>query len=594
MARARNTSGPVLLKSRESEKQEIISWYKDMLEDTLPPMGLEWEPVKIGPTWQWKDGWVLPERTLGWEVLAWTGLWLKSNKSSKPWAYTPEQARFLLWFYALDESGRFEYLTAVLQRLKGWGKDPLAGTLALAACFANVDFDGWDANGDPVGRPSESAWVQLAAVSQTQSRNTMRFLPSVMTKEMRAYYGVQFSKFNLYGLGDTRNIEAVTNSSDSLEGNRPTLVIRNETQNWNSSNGGHELAGVLDGNAAKRDEDTPGRMLDICNAYRPGEDSVGQRRREGWEATQGDEADPESGPKAMDFGLLYDSLEAPPEAPLTAEAAPSVVESIRGDAVWLSAKGSILKSILDPQNPPSESRRKWYNQITAREDALLSPQEIDPLKDEAKVVRQGEEIVMFFDGSKNDDATALVGCRVSDGHVFVLGMWQKPPGARGKDWVVPRNKVDYAVDRAFSDYRVSAFWGDPSHVLDDETKDRFWDALFDDWHRKYGRRLKLWADGKKHSVMFDMADFPKQKDFVAAVEQFLSDVEDQNLTWDGDVRLRQHFLNAVRMPTRAGLSIGKEHRESKRKIDLAVCAIGARMVRRSYLNQAKKRGGKVW
>lgn len=80
---------------------------------------------------------------------------------------------------------------------------------------------------------------------------------------------------------------------------------------------------------------------------------------------------------------------------------------------------------------------------------------------------------------------------------------------------------------------------------------------------------------------------------MGAVEAFLADVEDENFTWDGDIRLRQHFLNAVRMPTRAGLSIGKEHRESKRKIDLAVCAIGARMVRRAYLNNAKKRGGKA-
>lgn len=592
MARSRSSSGPVLLSSRESEKREIISWYKDMLDNTMPPEALAWEPVRLGPTWQWDNGWMLPERSLGWEALAWAGLWLR-GKRGKPWQYTPEQTRFILWFYSLDEQGQFEFHSAVLQRLKGWGKDPVAAGLSLTACFADIDFDHWDANGNPVGRESENAWVQLVAVSQDQTKNTMKLMPGLVSPEARAYYGIQISKLNVYGLGDTRQIEAVTNSVMAIEGGRPTFVVRNETQNWNSSNGGHDMSGALEGNAAKRDADTPARMLDICNAYRPGEDSVGQRMREAYESTLGNVEDTDSAPKAMDFGVMYDSLEAPPDAPLTVESAPSVVEAIRGDATWLDAKGRILKSILNPANPPSESRRKWYNQITAREDALLSPQEIDPLKDESKVVAAGEEIVMFFDGSKTDDGTALVGCRVSDGHVFVLGYWQKPPGERGKDWVVPRNKVDYAVDRAFSTYRVSAFWGDPSHVLDDESKDRFWDALFDDWHRKYGRKLRLWADGKKHAVMFDMADFPKQKDFVGAVEAFLADVLDRALTWDGDVRLRQHLLNAVRMPTRAGLSVGKEHRESKRKIDLAVCAIGARMVRRAYLNQAKKKGGRV-
>jgi hypothetical protein len=35
--------------------------------------------------------------------------------------------------------------------------------------------------------------------------------------------------------------------------------------------------------------------------------------------------------------------------------------------------------------------------------------------------------------------------------------------------------------------------------------------------------------------------------------------------------------NARRRPNKYGVGIGKEHRESRRKIDLAVCAVGARM-----------------
>jgi hypothetical protein len=72
--------------------------------------------------------------------------------------------------------------------------------------------------------------------------------------------------------------------------------------------------------------------------------------------------------------VLLDSLEAPPAAPLTVEAAPSVVRSIAGDATWLDTRpnGRIIKSILNPENSASESRRKWYNQITGTEDAGLS------------------------------------------------------------------------------------------------------------------------------------------------------------------------------------------------------------------------------
>jgi hypothetical protein len=74
-------------------------------------------PVRIGP-----EG--LPKRTLGWQALAWTAEWLRQPDgpdAGGPWTYTNEQARFLLWWYAVDERGQFVYRRGMLRRLKGWG-----------------------------------------------------------------------------------------------------------------------------------------------------------------------------------------------------------------------------------------------------------------------------------------------------------------------------------------------------------------------------------------------------------------------------------------------------------------------------------------
>lgn len=80
-------------------------------------------PVYIGPTWQTdEDGnWLLPERTLGWEIAAWCTRWLRNMDGTGHWEFTLEQLRFLLWWYAVDEAGRFVYRKGVLQRMKGWG-----------------------------------------------------------------------------------------------------------------------------------------------------------------------------------------------------------------------------------------------------------------------------------------------------------------------------------------------------------------------------------------------------------------------------------------------------------------------------------------
>lgn len=584
------SGSPAFIKNRSDEAEEIKRWYRDELAETLPPIGLRWDPVRVGPTWQHEGSWLLPERSLGWEALAFAGQWLTHR--GKPWKYTMEQARFVLWFHALNEDGTHVSHSAVLQRLKGWGKDPFAAVESTNTLVGPLEFDHWGSDGQPVGHQVTDAWVQIAAVSLDQTKNTMKIFPGLIPAETRRHFGIQIGKQNVWARGDAAQIEAVTASPLAIEGGRPKLIIRAETQNWNSSNGGHDMAGAMEGNAAKSEVGAPARILDICNAYRPGEDSVGQRQREAWDDTQGDDA------KSMDYGVLYDSLEAPPEAPLTVDAAPEVVEAVRGDSVWLDARGRILKSILNPLNSPSESRRKWYNQVTAAEDAWTEPNEWDPLKTEDVSVEPGEEIAMFLDCSKSDDATGLVGVRMSDGHVFTMGMWQKPPGKRGEGWLAPREEVDGVVAHAMNTYRVVAFFGDPSHTLDDETMDSYWDPLFDKWHREYRGRLKIWASGTKggkgHAVMFDMTDRSNSKSIAEAVSFTLEEIRSGQFTHDGDPRLRRHVLNARRYPVAGFVSIAKDRADSKNKIDLAVCMVGARMARRRVLNNGTKQGGRVW
>jgi hypothetical protein len=63
--------------------------------------------------------------------------------------------------------------------------------------------------------------------------------------------------------------------------------------------------------------------------------------------------------------------------------------------------------------------------------------------------------------AKSDDSTALVGCRLSDGHVVTLGIWAKPQGARGVGWIVPRTEVDERVRHVLDVWDVKALVGGP-------------------------------------------------------------------------------------------------------------------------------------
>lgn len=581
------SAGPALVTTAESDFAEIIRWYQDSLETATPPTDLAWEPVRIGPTWQWDGGWVLPKHTLGWRVLGWCGRWLR-DKRGRDWQFTLEQARFILWFFAVDEHGDFVHRNAVLQRLKGWGKDPLAACLALAACFAEVSFDHWDGE-TPVGAEEPNAWVQIVAVSEKQTKNTMLMFPSLLPMKTRRYYGIgKPGRLNVFGLGDSRQIEAVTSNPDSIEGGRPTLVIRNETQNWKESNRGHEMALALKGNAAKS-EGGAARILDICNAYRPGEDSVAQRRREAYDGTLGDD------PVAMDFGLLYDSLEAPPAAPLTAKDAPAVVHSIAGDSTWLDTRpnGSIVQDILDPETPPSESRRKWYNQIVATADAWTTPQLWDALGiPPAPMPAEGAEVFLFLDGSKSDDATALIGCDLETGNVFVphhggvYGIWERPAmwDAKRGAWMVDRSKVDGLVRWAIERWDVIGYWCDPSDARDDESGELFWEPLCDEWAKIQDWRMPAVKTGpRQHPIVWDMRSPRHAALHTEHAERTVTDIKDGAFRYCGNPRLRAHAHNARRRPGKYGVGLGKSARGSAKKVDGAVAMVGARLMRKMWL-----------
>ena len=581
----------------ENEKlAEIEGWYRHELTQPVEIPKYRYEPVRIGPTWQTekikgKKHWIIPEVTLGWEALTFCGRWLQVTRDV-PWRFTLEQARWVLNWYSVEPDGSWTWRDAVFQRLKGHGKDPLGACLAMFELIGPCRVGDWVA-GNPVGVDFGEAWIQTAAVSLEQTKNTMRLLPGMVTEEAKARFHIQVAKEQVYARQGTRFMQAVTSSPTTLEGARASFVLLNETHHWMANNDGHDMADVIERNAVK----SPGgaaRTVRITNAYEPGMDSVAERDREAWDKANSDEFGP-----GGSTGLLYDSLEASPQAPLTAEDAPEIINTIRGDSTWLHIP-SIVASIIDSRNPPSRSRRFWYNQINAAEDAWMSPMEWDAIAAPNQLVLPDEPVVAFFDGSKSDDSTGLIGCRVSDGHVFRIGSWSKPPGERGKGWIVDREEVDEAVQSMFESYQVKAFYADPSDTRDDEGE-RFWEPMIDDWHQRFGPRLEIWpmlSGERKHSISWDMRSRERTNLFTIAAQRFVTEVQDRRFTHDGSRSLRAHVLNARRRPNEWGVSLGKEHRESKRKIDMAVCAVGARMVRRLLLNKTttttKPRSGKVW
>lgn len=500
--------------------------------------------------------------TLGWYALDWISEMLAQPDMAdyQPLVLTPEQARFVLNFYRLDpRTGQRVYRRAVWSRPKGHGKSPLMGALGCLEALADVVPDGWDANGRPVGKPwSEvrTPLVQFAAVNEDQTRNAFDPLLEMLRQgPVMDYYDIDpMETFVALPKG---RIEYITAAATSKEGNRPVWAALDQTEGWVKSNGGRKLADVIRRNAGK----VGGTTVETPNAYRPGEGSVS-------EMTAEYQAQIERG-EARETGLLWDHVEAPADTDMgDRESLLRGLQFAYGDSArsaggWVDLD-RIMSEIWDPGTDPQDARQYYLNQVTHASDSWVSSPEMRAIIDRDKELHDGDTIVLGFDGSRGRskgmaDATALVGMRVSDKHLFEVGIWQRGP-ADGQDWQPNPLEVDAVLDETFHRFNVIGFYADPSG----------WNPQVAEWEARYGRRLRVRASRSE-----PIAAWPRGKDsrVTEYVERMRDAIVNGEITFDGSPRLLSHFLNARRRSTRSGYLLYKAYPDSPDKIDGAYASM---------------------
>lgn len=515
--------------------------------------------------------------TLGWGVLAWGESFLAQPdgmNAGEPWGWTDSQARIVAWWYAVDETGRWLHRRGQIVLPKGSGKSPLAAALCCCELAGEVLFDGFDASGEAVGRPHPSPHVQLAAVSQDQTDNTMSLVLAMLRE------GEAANEIPGLDLGVTRvrtrngKLEPVTASASSREGQRLTAAILDEPHLWTRTNGGIRLAATLRRNLGKMN----GRSVETTNAWVPGEDSVAELTA--MYADKVAEQNAGGARHVLEEGVLrfHPKAHVPDLGDLDALRAGLV--SLYRDAPWIDVD-RIVSEVLDPSTHPADARRFYLNAVVSAEDALVTGAEWASCEDE-DVLTEGDEITLGFDGSKSDDASVLVAMRVADRFATVIGAQEKPEGKVG--WEVDREMFDGLVTSVFAQYRVVGFYSDVA----------YFESYVDRWSSEYGSSLVVSASTKS-AVGWDMRGRLQQ--LTAATERLVAGIQDGSVRHDGGSLLRRHVLNARRRPNRWGVSFGKERRDSPRKVDGFAALQLADMARADYvtaMSKSKQRSGRVW
>jgi hypothetical protein len=510
--------------------------------------------------------------TLGWQVADWIEAMLchgPGDVQGDRLVLSDERVLFLCWAYRLfpkghKREGQRAVHHAVLSRAKGWAKSEFAGEIACAEALGPVRFDGWDANGDPVGVPVKYPFIRCMATEEEQSGNTYDNVKFMLEEgEVANCYALDTHATKTFirepGGGE---IVPSTSGDASKDGGKESFAVGDETHLYVTDQL-RRMYRTVARNTGKRSGAEPW-MLDTTTAWQPGERSIAEMTFD----KHGEAAPDES---VIKRGVLIDHLQGPTPKIFGRDA--SLVKAIKvayGDEAGRMDYDRIVNIVRDAEDPESEAHRYFLNRPRVGVSQWLAPDEIKPVLGEVNVVKD-QMVTLGFDGSENDDHTALFGC-TEDGDLFTIGAWT--PDGDSVDW---RLEVDETVRWAFHHFKVQRFYGDPPYWIEEMAK----------WSKEFGRKkvFEFWTsvDAKMGVATGALRSAIRQKQITIDPTPLRTEPLERN----GKPLVQWHFENArtrkvkIKLDDKAqeAFIVRKEKPSSDLKIDSVPAAVLARRAR---------------
>jgi phage terminase large subunit-like protein len=454
----------------------------------------------------------------------------------EPFVLTAEMRTFVDNFYAVDLGTKKFVFSRGAQfiRPQKHGKGPFSAALICAEAAGPV-LPLWDGDELVGGRPWETPWIQVTAVSEDQTANVFRALLPMIQLSPKLDMEIAdtgLTRINLPGGGF---IEPVTASARSRLGQRVTFVVQDETHSWVQANGGLTLADNQRRNLAGMG----GRFMETTNAFDPVEGSVAQRTFES---------------KAP--GTLIDDREPPPGSIRNKRERRKVLQYVYGDSWWvdLDRIDQEIEALLE--HDPAQAERFFLNRKLASEGAAFDLEKWKTLA-KPRTVPQHSVVTLGVDGARHNDAIAVVATDVKSGYQWPLIIIERPEDA-DDEYEHDLNRVDGAVSEAFERYQVWRAYCDPHWI----------DGLIEGWQNRYGeKRVVSWLTNRPRPIAF-------------AIRNFEQSIAAGDVSHSGDETFTRHIRNARRQKLtvlddkqRQMHTLSKDSIRSPRKIDAAMAAV---------------------
>lgn len=408
-------------------------------------------------------------------------------------------------------AGRRRFQRVGVSLPKGSSKTEKMGWIGYAELHPEgpVRWDGWDAAGNPVGRPVSDPYIPLIGFSEDQTEELAYGVLLVVCSE-----GPDADLFDI-GLNrilrlDDRGradgkAEAVAAAPNSADGARTT---------WEGADETHRLylprlveaVQTMQANLTKRPLDDPWHMS-ITTAGQLGQGSVAEiEHGEALAIARGEYPNPD---------VYYHHREASDQHDLsTLDGRIAAVREARG-GVGEYAPGQ-FESIARQWERPNADRayleRVWLNRWVRADAQAFDLNRWKLCRREARIP-DGELVVGGFDGARFRDATGIVLTEVTTGLQEVLAVWERPAGLPDTaEWEVPEAEVTAAWEEARSRFQLWKVYGDPPH-----------------WTETYGSWSARWPD------VFEEWWTNRPRPMAHAIREYVEAIAGEQVTWSAGV-----------------------------------------------------------
>lgn len=483
--------------------------------------------------------------TLGWELIDWTEHYLchgPGDIQGDPLEWDDEFAQLILDCYRLFPKGHelegrrcVSYMKVSMP--KGRAKSEFAGALVVAEARGPVRFDGWNAAGDPVGKPITYPFIRPLATEEGQTGNTYGNV-MVMGEHARDRFGSEWG-FDQFDIGSSRTligrsgrdgeIRPSTAGAASKDGGKETFAVADEPHLYVLPEL-RQMHAMVRRNTRKRKIAQPW-MLGTGTMFEPGQQSVAEDLYDEAEKLLKAEA---AGRHRKTFGFCFHHREGDidPTTEWEDDAAQvrSLIEAYGPAASWMDLAGIVSEEIRAPGSKLTENLRYFHNRKWKGESKAVDPAKWDGLYLD-RPGTEGARVVLSFDGSdrgEHADDTVLTGWAL-DGdlpHLFLVHRERRPERA-GREYRVDRAKVRAAVTAAREVFDVARMVCDPPG----------WREEIDAWELEFGTR------GDEPIVVEFLTNRPTE--MGPAIDRFLEAVDEGSFTHDGSPELREYALNAL-------------------------------------------------